>query len=233
MNYTLLPILFILLSIPSVFAQETPPPPQVEEFNITPDSPFYGLDRALDNLRLIVALTDQQTALTGIDIAEERIKEVELMIDVNKIPEAGIAQEEHRKMMLEVDDALIKISVNTDVDKLRQVIKIEKRLAIHEDNIEHSEDRIKIKIETKGVVTDAQKAMIDEILSMVDENTEKVEIKIDNEKGKIKIEIETSTGKTKIEIENFEDQLEDEVMAEIAREGSGSDHSHDDDDDDD
>lgn len=208
--------------IPAFAQNITTVEPEPEPINIAPDSPFYGLDVALDNLVLLLQLSEEDRANIGLLIAKERLDEIEDMIDKDDIDNADEARKEHQKVMLVVGDSVLKIKTKTSEDDLRQVIEIERRLIDHDQEVTDLNSRLKIKIETRGTLNLEQKSIIDNILLGLDQDTTKVKIKIDTEKGRIKIEIKGG-GMSEIDIQQLEKQFGQEVEIKIKNENGRDD----------
>ena len=79
---------------------------------VTPDSFLYGIDVALDNLRMAIASGDKERAMVGLQIAEERLAEVRATLESGKVEAAARAQEEHARFLR---------GVNASVFSLRQI----------------------------------------------------------------------------------------------------------------
>jgi len=76
-------ILLMVLILPIVNAQQP-----TEDPGITPDSFLWGLDKALDQLTLLLTFDKGEKAKKGIEIARERLLEVREMIEENKLEAA-------------------------------------------------------------------------------------------------------------------------------------------------
>ena len=73
-------IIMLILLTTSVFAQEE----GMKKSGITPDSPLYGLDRAMESLRLALTFNSEKEANLHLEYAEERLAEIQKMIEENK-----------------------------------------------------------------------------------------------------------------------------------------------------
>ena len=90
-------IITILLLLPIVNARE-----KSVNAGITPDSFLWGLDKALDNLNLLLTFNPAEKARKGIEIARERLEEVKVMAEKNKIESAEKAKDEELKILSKV-----------------------------------------------------------------------------------------------------------------------------------
>ena len=70
--------------VPMVLAQDDSTEDEETEVpapGITPDSPLYGLDNAMDRLRLALTFDKAKRAERALKISEERLAEVKAMIE--------------------------------------------------------------------------------------------------------------------------------------------------------
>ena len=210
---SLLLLLFLIPLVPSIFAQ-TEIIDDIEEAGITPDSPFYFLDVALDQLFLNMETNNAKKAVLGLEIASERLSEVKLMIEANKIEHAEEAKKHHDKVIMETEMAVAEIE-NEDIDdisgsseKLEEEIEIESRLEEHSERVDDITVKIQIKIRSGDSIPPDQLIRITSILNTLDDNVEKVKIIIDDEKIDTKIKIRKDTGKSEFQVEDLEDEYE-------------------------
>lgn len=203
MKYIIFGVLLVVLISP-VNAQQT----IITDPGITPDSFLWGFDKAFDQITLILTNGDVDKAKKGLEIAEERLAEIREMIEENNLEEAEKAQEAHGKTLLKVKEEVKKVEDDDSLQEIEKVIEIEKELEGHDDDVEQTFGKLKVKIEIEGEITQEQKDLIDSILNSLEGQTGEIEIEIENKKNKIKIEIEQETGKSEeeieIEIENIE-----------------------------
>lgn len=197
-------VLLIVLISPIVNAQQI----VTQDPGITPDSFLWGLDKAFDQISLLLTTGDTDKAKKGLEIAEERLAEIREMIEENKLESAEKAQEAHGKTLLEVKEKVKEVEEDDSLEEIEKVIEIEKELEEHDEDVEQTFGELKVKIEVEGELTQQQKDLINSILDSLKGQTGEVEIEIKIKKNKIKIEIEIETGKTEgeieIEIENIE-----------------------------
>jgi len=177
---------------------------------VTPDSFLWGLDKAFDQITLLLTTGDVDKAKKGLEIAEERLAEIREMIKENKLEEVEKAQEAHGKTLLKVKEKVKEVEDDDSLRKIEKVIEIEKELEKHDDDVEQTFGELKVKIEIKGEITQEQKDLINSILNSLKGQTGEVEIEIENKKNKIKIEIEQETDKSEGEIEIEIESIEKE-----------------------
>ena len=199
-------ILLTILLSPIANAQQT----TINNPGITPDSFFWGLDKALDQLNLLLTTDDTGKARKGLEIAEERLAEIRTMIEENKLEAANKAKEEHGKNLLKIKKNIEVIEEDDSLEEIKDIVEIERELEEHGDNVEEIFGELKVKIEIEGEITQEQKELINSILNSLEDQTGEVEIEIKNKKNKIKIEIERETGKSEEEIEIEIEDIEKE-----------------------
>jgi hypothetical protein len=85
-----------------------------EEAGITPDSLLYTIDKAVDQLRILLAGSDEKKAEVIADIAQERLGESEVMTEAGKIELAKKAIEEYNAKITEAAQLLKDVVVNLD-----------------------------------------------------------------------------------------------------------------------
>jgi len=146
MKKTITFILCTLLMFGLVSAQDLQ-----RDAGITPDSKFYGLDKAMEQLRYTFTFGAENKAAYGILIAEERLAEIEelqlqerksISFEEDQIPEntfnqIKLAEQERQRILnrLEIDSA----QLNTEA---RQ--RIQERLQLHISN----EEKIRNQLQT-------------------------------------------------------------------------------------
>ena len=207
-NKILFGVLFVYLIflLPIVFAQET-----LEDPGITPDSFLWGIDKALEQISLLLAISPEAKATKGLEIAQERLAEIKKMIEENKLEAAEKAEESHGKTLVGVQESIEEIEEDNSTEEIKEVIKIEKELQDHDNDVDQVFGELKIKIKVEGELTQAQQDLIDSILASLEGQTGEVEIEIKNKKDKTKIKIKIETGKSDEEIEDDIEKLEIEA----------------------
>ena len=186
---------------------------------VTPDSFLWGLDKALDNLNLLLTLNPTEKAIKGIEIARERLGELKVMVEKNKLEAAEKSKDEEVKVLSKVKDIISKIKEKNATKQIQKEIEIEKELEEHEDEIKAASDNLKVKIEIKETLNEQQKALLSSLLSALENKTNEVKVEIKNKKDKTKIKIKQETGKSEKEIkEKIEDIEEEQGLSELKKE---------------
>ena len=201
-----LPIItFLLVSIvltPLVVAQ-TPAAP-----GVTPDSFLYNLDVALDQIKLLLTFDNVAKARVGLEIARERLGEVREMALKNKLEAMQRAQSEHRNSLERVRTAVSVLSRTNSTQEIVDEVKIERESEEHEDEVETVSQEVEVKVKVRGNITAEQQALIDSVLSKLQNFTGDVKVEIKAKKGATKIKIKQETGKADEEIEEEVNRIE-------------------------
>ena len=143
---------------------------------ITPDSAFYPLDVFFDDIGVALAFGNENKLNKQLDVAEERLAEVNAMLKANNTECAQEAIENHNALM---EHVRVRINGSDNAtENLRVQLKIEERLNIHQGNI--LDVGSELSSEDQGLV-----------VGMID-GTGAVKIKNDEEKGRIKLGIENA-----------------------------------------
>src|SRR3989338_7741561 len=204
-NIRLIGLVLIILVLPIANAHEEP-----VQAGVTPDSFLWGLDKALDNLNLLLTFDKGEKARKGIEIARERLQEVKAMVGENKLEAAEKAKEAEVKILSKVKEIISNIEEENSTKQIEQEIEIEREIEEHEDEVEEAISSLKIKIEVKGTLSEQQKASLDSLLSTIKNKAGEVKIEIKNKKDKTKIKIKAETGKSEKEIEDEIKNIEEE-----------------------
>jgi uncharacterized protein YeeX (DUF496 family) len=83
-----------------------------DEAGITPDSLLYVIDKAVDDLRLVLASSEEKEAAVNADIAAERLGESEVMAEAGEVELAQKALEEYNKAITEAAAKLQAVVIN-------------------------------------------------------------------------------------------------------------------------
>lgn len=188
-------IMLVMTFMPTSVAQA----PEVDP-GVTPDSPFYGLDIALDRISLLIASFrgPQVHSLKGLEIAQERLAEARAMAEQGKFEGMARAEREHGRTLLMVKERIKDIEHVNATKECEAKIELERECAKHRERVERFCSELKVEIE--GNVTSEQQALIDSILSNLRGRAGEVEIEIENEKTKTKLKIKQQTNRSEEEI---------------------------------
>lgn len=197
MKKTIFGILFILL-LANVLAQES-----VEDIKetddidvgITPDSAFYGLENAFKKVSLAFTFGKEAKARKELAISKERLREVKLMIEQNKLDAAQKARTRHEEISEKLK-ARFENKVGSDEKEIELQAEFESELDEQENEIEEIETRIDI----RGNLNEEQKAKLMELIESLRKDGNDVRLKIDSRGDRLKINLKEK-GLTEEEIE--------------------------------
>ncbi len=109
-------VLLLAIAMPLIMAQETETQKGIQKAGITPDSPFYFLDVAFDNIRLAFAFGHENKVRIGLEIAEERLAEMKVTKNKNKTTALSKARVEYEKDMQVVNENILQTKNETRQD---------------------------------------------------------------------------------------------------------------------
>lgn len=213
-------LVFMLLLLPWVLAQEnvsqdvSPDQNVPQDPGVTPDSFLWGVDRAIEQISLLLAADPEAKAAKGLEIARERLLEVKAMAEAKNLPALEKAQNEHSKTLLKVKENIKSMADDDPEAQLKNELKIEKELQEHEKEIKEVSAKLKVKIKVEGVLSAEQQAKLDEFLALLSESAEDVKVEIKNKKESTKVTIKEKTGKS-------EEEIEDDVKKSEREQGIG------------
>ncbi len=166
---------------------------------VTPDSPIWPLDVAVDRLSLILTFDSTAKAEKSLEVARERLLEVREMVLKNKLEAASKSEAEHEVMLKVASDSSAKMSRSESKEKIKAEIEE------HEEEIRVVKTDVKVRIEIRGNVTAEQKAaiedFIDKMLSTTNESKVRIEIGI---KGDLTAEQRTALEDLLLKFNNSE-----------------------------
>jgi hypothetical protein len=125
-----------------------------EEAGITPDSLLYIIDKAVDDLRVVLAGSEEKKAEVNASIAEERLGESEVMTEEGKIELAQKALEEYNKAITEAAEKLQAVVVNLDTASEEDTdSKLEQSIADLEEAIQGVQEKSLVVLDSLKAVT--------------------------------------------------------------------------------
>lgn len=182
MKRVLILILIILLAGTS-FAHEEETDP-----GILPDSFLWGLDKAFDSLSLALTANNEEKAKKGISIAMERISELKVMIDQNKIEHSVKAKEATSETLLKVKENIAKVEKTDSKQELETTVSIESELDEVEDELKELKE-VEIRIKIKGDLSPEKLQQLENLVFDLLGSSGELEVEIKNKKDSIKVKI--------------------------------------------
>jgi hypothetical protein len=141
-----------------------------EDAGITPDSLLYTIDKAVDNLRILIATSDEKEAEVIADVAQERLGESEAMAEEGETELAEKALEEYNDKITEAVDKLQSVVNNTEAtseDKVDE--KLEQSIADLEKAIQEVQEKSLVVL--SGLQKVIAKEAADTVEKIIEEQT--------------------------------------------------------------
>ena len=139
MRRVVLPALFMLcisMIVPNVYGQQTtttiPLDQQPTPF-LLPDSPWWKLKIAFEDIQIALTFNDKDKALLAIHQAEERLKEIKAMIEKDDLTEIDDLQQRHDSKLRDAQEISARQDSDTRGLEIKQIVKEE--LDDHEKNV--------------------------------------------------------------------------------------------------
>jgi hypothetical protein len=141
-----------------------------EDAGITPDSLLYTIDQAVDNLRILVATSDEKEAEVIADVAQERLGESEVMAAEGETELAEKALEEYNDKITEASEKLQSVVNNTEATSEENVDeKLEQRIADLEKAIQEVQEKSLVVL--SGLQEVIAKEAVDTVEKVIEEQT--------------------------------------------------------------
>ena len=137
-KYLLLALVAVLLLIPIANAEE-------QDAGVLPDSPLWGLDKALEQIELMLAAGNIEKAKIELKHASERLSEVKIMIEEKRLDDAEDAEKAHREKIVKVRERIKNIDAD-DEDAIEDEVELEDEIEQQEDEVDELERAIEIRI---------------------------------------------------------------------------------------
>ncbi len=216
----ILPMLAVLLVMPFAVAQPAVVEAdmgagevEIDELEgdpgITPDSFWYGLDRALERINLALTFNKVRKAEKGLEIAKERLLEAKKMAEEGNVKAMERAQVEHDKVIEGVKARIGELqedkTENRTKESIREVVGLQRAIQVHEYRIEVLKDVL-----AKEELSDEAREAIREAIEKMENKTEVMKQKAEERKGKMKIRLMAIIEKTEEEVEEEIENIEDE-----------------------
>ncbi len=227
-------VLILLISaIPSVLAEDNQEEVEAVEVEagVTPDSPLWGLERAQERIKLALTFNRAEKAKLRLQNAEERLAEVQVMIQEQKLEQAEKAERAHKKDLADLETDLEELQAEDTEVELEQAVEIESLINGHQvalENLRRKVDRSGVQEADTVVATEAiegreitaeERAIILEkqlkfqaLLERFEQNAQRVATKAQEKTENAKTKM-LAKGASEVEIEEIETEVEDDLEA--------------------
>ena len=180
-------MLFLVMSV-GAYAENVTETDIVEDIELpdagtTPDSPFYGLELAIERIQLALERDPAKRAERALMHAEERLAEVQEMVEANKIEAAERAQVRHTELFAEIED-VVSDKDQMPAEALRNTMVLQDKVEKHRAKIE----KVKISFESKDQFLEQMSQLWDQMNGDMDS----IEVRIDNAREKVQVVMENN-----------------------------------------
>jgi len=200
-----------------LIAADTTEEVELEDAGITPDSPFYGLDNAMDRLRLALTFNKEKKAEKALMISEERLAEVKAMIEANKTELAEKAQERHDLMIARAEAAAGEIEADGNEAKAELALlateRVQNRIEAHNEKVIAVKARILARQGDK--MTEEQIAHIEEVFGKIQKRMESAEENSAQRQETIRARYKALSGMSDSEIEKALEQKRENIRTRV------------------
>lgn len=177
---------------------------------ITPASPFYGLDKALENIRFALTFGDENKAEVALKQAEERLSELREMASQGKLEEAEEAERGHAESLQRLERNLESFESNGDNESseeaLGKAIGLELQTKSHAEKISFIKSMILERM-AENNVSETQLEHIESVFQRIEQKASEQEAKIEAKKERIKIKHKVLANLTESEVEALEENM--------------------------
>jgi|SRR3989344_5585867 len=180
LNFSLV-IFFLVPFLPLSVAQEENVLEENDLFEeragITPDSQFYILDLAFDQLGLVITFDQNKKIERRLNIAEERLLETKEMAEKEQYQEAETAENKYSLQMNSAEDEIRWLKEGSSPSEtkksLENMVRIREKILRHYRQIHFIQEKILEK--NKKTITPEQTAKIEAIFEKINGKAEEIE----------------------------------------------------------
>jgi len=185
---------------------------------VTPDSALYALDTLADDINLALTFNDADKTELAVEIAEERLAETEVMIEIGDADAADEAQVEHDESIADAEKALEEIdsdgSVENSEEAVAEIESVRESVRNHAEKVEAVKNRILEK--KRATMSDEQIAHMEAVFGKIVAKAQGMESKVDQKKENARVKYKALSGLTDEEIEGKFAEIENKVKSERA-----------------
>ena len=186
---------------------------EVVDAGVTPDSAFYGLERAMERIRLSFMRNKANRAKYKLRLAEERLAEAEEMLEEDNDEAAQEAEEAHDELIEEVEEVVEELETNGDEETaekaLEDVETIQLGLLSHSERVAFVHNRILERMRA-GNASEEKLAHIGEVFARIEAKAQEMEQKMQQKRENIRT-------RYKVLSEKDEDELTEREKAFLER----------------
>ena len=198
--------LLVFSMMPMIVAQETVVEPietEIVDAGITPDSPFYGLERAMERLRLVFMRNKAKRALYKIQMAEERLAETEVMLEENNFEAAQEAEEAHDEIIAEAEQEAEEIETDEDESiaegALGDIEKVQLGLLSHSERVALVHNRILERMQMNNV-SEEKLVHVGEVFVRIQSKAQEMEQRVTEKRERVRTRYKVLSEKNESEL---------------------------------
>ena len=189
---------------------ETELPELEEEPGIGPKSKMYWFDNMGDRIRFAFAFGNERKAQVGLEIAEERLAELEALNDTD--PELlEKAQARYENYIERATEHMEKVEAKNQKragDTLGKITTMQERLELHHNRSLAIKERILEKRSEN--MTEEQLAHLEEVFSRLENRTEGARERLSEKEGRVRAVYQLKSNATNEEVEELMEQAREQ-----------------------
>ena len=183
---------------------------------ITPDTTLYGLDLAVERIKLALTFNKVTKVKVELKNAGERLAETKLMIEEGNLEAAEKARVNHDKSLKRVKLEIEQFEDDDAEQELETEVDLETKIENHEEAVNELQRSI-IKIKIKGELTEEQKLALTNLIESFQGSTGELKIEIKIQQGKTLTRVAAIRGIDKEEVEaEFRAKFKEKMEAKFA-----------------
>lgn len=192
--------------------------PSTETTTVTPDKPLvWGLNRALERIKMAITLGKAAKAEKGLQNAESRLLAINQMIQEKKMDKAEKAIKAYKQDVEKVKAAVQAIKNDKDPEaELKEKIKLQKKLEM----LENMEDRLETTVQVKvyGNLSEQEQEKVNAMVALLENSTANALVWMQDSVTGAKIRIKAKASLSDENVNKIVDKIETETGLKELRE---------------
>jgi len=188
---------------------------ELEDAGVTPDSPFYGLERAMERIRVAFTAGKANKAKLKIKYAEERLAEAEEMADEDNVEAAEEAQEAHDEELAEAEELVNELETNGDEESaetaLEEVTELQDAIETHSQKVARVKNRILERKVAAGNMSEEQLAHLREVFDRIIAKSQEMEAKMVQKRENVRTKYKVLAELSDEELEDVDAQIRERI----------------------
>lgn len=188
---------------------------ELEDAGVTPDSPLYGLERAMERLRVAFTAGNAAKAKLKMKYAEERLAEAEEMADEDNVEAAEEAQEAHDEEIADVEELVEDLETNGDEESaeeaLEDVTEIQDAIETHSQKVARVKNRILERKAAAGNMSEEQLAHLREVFDKIIAKSQEMEAKMEQKRENVRTKLKVLGELSDEELAELDDKIRERI----------------------